>query len=136
MCSKKSSFSCRHNALWCSSVGIAMFLAMVAGPSAESFPLINQTHSFFIGKFYKFSGYQHYKTMMNAYFFFSYNNSFFWRDPKEILLGLKCVIEFREAACPDFTYNSSSLSFFFRHDSIGLDRAIFEFRPPANTMFL
>lgn len=74
MCSKKCLFSCRHNALWCSSLGIAMLLTMVDGPSTESSSLISQTHFFFIGRFYRFSRYQHYKRMMNAYFFFSYSN--------------------------------------------------------------
>lgn len=135
MCSKEGSFSCRHNASWCSSLEIVMFLAMLAGPSAESFSLINQTHHFFIGRFYKFPGYQHYKRMINAYFFLFIYQSI-GRIPKKYCWGPNVSQSSGKQLVQVLPTILPHCPFFLSHDSSGLDRAIFEFRPPANAMFL
>ena len=59
-------------------LGIAMFLAGIAGPSAKFLSLIKEAHNFFISRWYKSRG------MNDAYFFSLIIN---WKGPEGLLLG-------------------------------------------------
>lgn len=110
-------------------LGIGMFLPLVAGPSAKFLSLIKEAHNCFIGRCYEYAGYKPCRGM-------NFIQLSIGGIPKKYCLapnvlqssGKQCVQVLRTIL--------SCFPFCPRQDSIEFGRGGFEWRPPANTIFL